>query len=51
MTTEEFEKELRRVQKEHGLTEENIQRMMKNHSKIKNGEIFPDRFRKKQAKR
>lgn len=50
MTTEEFEKELRRVQKLHGFSEEQIQRMVQNHIKGKNGEIDPKRFMRKQGK-
>ena len=39
MTTEEFEKELKRVQKGLGMTDEQVQTALEMHRKLQNGEV------------
>ena len=45
MTTEEFKKELRKLQDTLGLTEEQIQAALKMHEQVQNGEISLPPFR------
>ena len=44
LTTEEFEKDLRKLQETLELTEEDIQAILRMHRRYKNGEISIPRF-------